>query len=203
MNFVIKVCGITNERDAEMAVEAGANALGFVFYQHSPRAVTLETVRKIACLLPDDVLKVGVFVEPTEAELQEAIDSAPLDVVQLHGKHVPSIAHRTWRALAAGTADPSESLMAEAILLDAETPLQGGSGKTFDWKLAARFWQPVIIAGGLEASNVAQAIETGRPAGVDASSRLESQPGIKDPAKVRGFVEAARAASLSLREVLG
>jgi phosphoribosylanthranilate isomerase len=202
MNFVVKVCGITNQRDAELAVSAGANALGFVFYERSPRAVTLETVRKIACLLPDDVLKVGVFVEPSEAELQRAVDTAPLDIVQLHGKHVPSVAHRTWRALAAQSADPSESLLAEAILLDAETPLHGGSGTTFDWRLAARFWQPVIIAGGLDASNVAAAIEMGRPAGVDASSRLESEPGIKDPAKVRGFVEAARAAALNLREVV-
>ncbi|HLH02927.1 MAG TPA: phosphoribosylanthranilate isomerase [Bryobacteraceae bacterium] len=199
MSFIVKVCGITNERDAEMAVAAGASALGFVFYRHSPRAVTLETVRQIACSLPDNILKVGVFLEPSEMELREAIDRAPLDVVQLHGKHVPSLAHRTWRALAASTADPSESLVAEALVLDTEA--HGGTGRTFDWQLATRFWQPVIIAGGLDASNVAEAIEMGRPIGVDASSRLEARPGVKDPAKVRQFVEAARAAAAAFEEV--
>ena len=201
MSFIIKACGITNQHDAEVAVAAGANAIGFVFYRQSPRAVGLETVRHIALSLPDDVLKVGVFVEPSEMDLREAIETVPLDVVQLHGKHVPSIAHRTWRALTASKADPSESLVAEAILLDAETPLYGGSGKTFDWQLATRFWQPDLIAGGLDASNVAEAIEIGRPIGVDASSRLEAQPGKKDEVKVRRFVEAARVASHALNEV--
>lgn len=201
MNFVIKICGITNERDARLAVEAGANAIGFNFYAKSPRFISLEMARRIALTLPDSVEKVGVFVEPLEEELQLAIDLVPLNVVQLHGRHVPSLAHRTWRALPATTADPSESLLAEAIVLDAPTPHHGGSGKTFDWRLAARFWQPVILAGGLDAENVAEAIETARPRGVDACSRLEREPGVKDEKKMRGFVGAARAAAQLLEKV--
>lgn len=198
MSFIIKVCGITNETDSLIAVEAGANAIGFNFYARSPRFITLEAAHHIARRLPDTVLKVGVFVEPSEDELRLAIDHVPLDVVQLHGKRVPSIAHRTWRALPATQADPVESLVAEAILLDSHSPHHGGSGQTFDWKLAARFWQPVILAGGLESANVAEAIRIARPWGVDACSRLESAPGIKDPDRVRSFVHAARLASQSL-----
>ena len=200
MNFVIKVCGITSQKDALLASEAGADAVGLNFYPKSSRLIGLETARHIAAVLPDRVWKVGVFVEPSEEELQEAIDRVPLDVVQLHGRHVPSIAHRTWRALTC-TADPSESLIAEAILLDAHTPDHGGSGLTFDWRLAARFWQPVIIAGGLDSSNVAEAIDTARPWGVDACSRLESAPGVKDPVKVRKFVDAARLAAQTLEKI--
>jgi phosphoribosylanthranilate isomerase len=203
VSFIVKICGITSERDAAAAVEAGANAIGFNFYPRSPRYIGIETARAIARSLPDAVLKVGVFVEPSEEEAQRAIDDVPLDVIQLHGRRVPSIAHRTWRALAAATADPSESLLAEAILLDAESPAHGGSGKSFDWKLATRFWQPVIVAGGLDAGNVAEAIETARPWGVDSCSRLESTPGVKDHTKVKKFVEAARAAAQALQEVAG
>jgi phosphoribosylanthranilate isomerase len=198
MNFIIKICGITNETDALIAVEAGANALGFNFYPGSPRFIPMETARSIAIRLPDTVLKVGVFVEPSDEELWLAIDHVPLDVVQLHGKHVPSAAHRTWRALPATQANPAESLVAEAILLDAHGPHHGGSGQTFDWKLATRFWQPVILAGGLDSSNVAQAIGIARPWGVDACSRLEAAPGIKDPIRVRSFIQAAKLAADSL-----
>jgi phosphoribosylanthranilate isomerase len=198
MNFIIKICGITNETDALIAVEAGANALGFNFYSGSPRCISMETARCIASRLPDSVLKVGVFVEPSAEELRRAIDYVPLDVVQLHGEHVPSAAHRTWRALPATQANPIESLAAEAILLDSHTPHHGGSGRTFDWKLATRFWQPVILAGGLDSGNVAEAIGIARPGGVDACSRLEIAPGIKDPIRVRSFIQAAKLAADSL-----
>ena len=196
--FIVKICGITNEEDAAVAVAAGADALGFNFYGKSPRFITLERAHAIAATLPDSVLKVGVFVEPLVQELQEAIDGVPLDVVQLHGKQVPAVAHRTWRALAATAGDPAESLGAEAILLDAFSSDYGGSGKTFDWKLATRFWQPIILAGGLDASNVGEAIEAARPAGVDSCSRLESTPGRKDAGKVTAFVRAARQAHWQL-----
>ncbi len=194
MSFIIKICGITNKEDALIAVEAGANALGFNFYAKSPRAISIEAGHRIAAILPDSVLKVGVFVEPLEEDLQLAIDRVPLDVVQLHGSRVPSVAHRTWRALSAEHADPTESLVAEAILLDAHSPHHGGSGRTFDWRLATRFWQPIILAGGLDSANVVEAIELARPWGVDACSRLESAPGIKDPARVRSFVQSAKLA---------
>ncbi len=193
--FVIKVCGITSAEDAAAAVQAGANALGFNFYPRSSRFVSVEKAHSIAATLPDSVLKVGVFVEPDAGELQVAIDHVPLDVVQLHGHRVPSIAHRTWRALAATGGNPAESLVAEAILLDSFSADYGGSGQTFDWTLASGFWQPIILAGGLDASNVAEAIEIARPAGVDSCSRLESAPGKKDASKVAAFVRAALAAS--------
>ena len=192
--FIVKICGLTSEADAAEAVRAGANAVGLNFYPKSPRFLSLEAARLIAHSLPDSILKVGVFVEPSSEDLLRAIDHVPLDIVQLHGRHVPSVAHRTWRALSASKADPAESLVAEAILLDTDTPRHGGSGRTFDWALATRFWQPIILAGGLDASNVADAIERARPAGVDACSRLESAPGKKDPRKVRDFVQAALAA---------
>ncbi len=201
MSFIIKICGVTNAEDALCAAEAGANAIGLNFCPQSPRALTFRVAHRIARFLPDTVLKVGVFVEPSEDELLQAIDQIPLDVVQLHGDRVPSVAHRTWRALAANTANPAELLVAEAILLDAHTPRHGGSGHTFDWTIATRFCQPVILAGGLDASNVAQAIETARPWGVDACSRLESSPGRKDAAKVRRFVKAALAAARPLEKV--
>ncbi|MBV8867422.1 MAG: phosphoribosylanthranilate isomerase [Acidobacteriaceae bacterium] len=194
MSLLVKICGITSQNDAMLAAEAGASAIGFNFYPQSPRYLSFDSAHRIACILPDSVLKVGVFVEPSEDDLKLAIDQVPLDVIQLHGRHVPSIAHRTWRALSAEHANPSESLVAEAILLDAHTPHYGGSGQTFDWKIAARFWQPIILAGGLDASNVAEAIAAARPWGVDACSRLESSPGVKDPVKLRSFVEAAHAA---------
>ncbi len=200
--FVVKVCGITNVQDAAMSVAAGANALGFNFYEKSPRYISMERAHEIAATLPDRVLKVGVFVEPDAVELQEAIDRVPLDVVQLHGSRLPAVAHRTWRALAATGSEPMESLVAEAILLDSFSPHHGGSGQTFDWTLASRFWQPVIIAGGLDASNVSEAIEIGQPAGVDSCSRLESAPGRKDAAKVKAFVHAALAAHKQLADAL-
>ena len=195
MPFIVKICGITNTEDAQEAVRAGANAIGFNFYPRSPRFISLEQARAMACELPDDVLKIGVFVEPAESDVLDAIEQVPLDVIQLHGKRVPSVAHRTWRALAAANADPAESLVAEAILLDSFSEAHGGSGQTFDWRLAARFWQPVILAGGLDGANVAEAIESARPAGVDACSRLESSPGKKDARKMREFAETAWATS--------
>jgi phosphoribosylanthranilate isomerase len=200
MSFIVKICGVTSQKDAMHAVEAGANAIGLNFYPRSPRAISMTTAHQVVSQLPDTVLKVGVFVEPSAEDLQRAIDEGPLDVVQLHGKQVPAVAHRTWRALSPSS-DPSESLVAEAILLDTYTPNYGGSGEVFDWKLATRFWQPIIIAGGLDASNVANAIEIARPWGVDACSRLESAPGIKDPNRVRDFVQAAFAATESLDKV--
>ncbi len=121
------------------AVEAGANALGFNFYPKSPRFVSVEKAHAIAATLPDSVLKVGVFVEPEAADLQVAIDHVPLDVVQLHGQRVPSVAHRTWRALAATGGNPAESLIAEAILLDSPGADYGGSGQAFDWTTRCAF----------------------------------------------------------------
>lgn len=191
--FVIKVCGITNKEDACIAVETGANALGFNFYPKSPRYIAANVAREIMEALPGGYLRVGIFVNPPVEELIGTTNEAELDVVQLHGSRCPAVSSlRVWQAI--GPSDVPERTEAEACLLD--TPINGigGSGNTFDWKLAANRPFRVIIAGGLDGSNVADAIAAALPWGVDACSRIESSPGKKDRNKVRRFVSAAREA---------
>ncbi len=195
--FIVKVCGITNEEDARVAIDAGANALGFNFYLKSPRYVTPERACAIAGAVPGDYLKVGIFVKPSMRVLVGIAKHVPLDVVQLHGDSValPSSGRlRVWRALPA-TADPPPAYpLIEAYLLDSPSGRFGGSGEIFEWNIAARFPHQVILAGGLDGSNVAEAIRVASPCGVDACSRLELSPGRKDPQRVRDFVGAALAA---------
>lgn len=187
--FIVKVCGITCEEDARVAIDAGANALGFNFYPKSPRYIEPERAARIIERVPGDYLKVGVFVAGKSAAPHEI----NLDVLQLYGEIDVPGDYRIWRAVAAGAARPPEGRF-EALLLDTFTPDFGGSGKSFDWKLARVSSHRVLIAGGLDASNVAEAVRTARPWGVDACSRLESKPGKKDATRVREFVRAALAA---------
>lgn len=192
--FLVKICGITNEEDARIAVEAGANALGFNFYKNSPRCITPARAREIARAVPGDYLKAGIFVNATEAELLDTAAEAGLDVLQLHGCDCAfpvSTRLRIWHAVAAAGTPPAADASIEAYLLDTPGADYGGSGKSFDWRLAARFPHRVIIAGGLEAANVAEAIRVASPWGVDACSRLESSPGKKDAQRVRDFIRAA------------
>jgi phosphoribosylanthranilate isomerase len=182
---MVKVCGITRRQDAEAAVAAGASAIGFVFYPGSPRCVSPETAAELGRGL--DVWKVGVFVDESPASVEATMRAAQLDVAQVYGGDVPNVS-RVWRALRPGSpARPGE--LVEAILLDGPA-----NGITFDWKQARGVSEKLILAGGLNASNVAEAIRVAQPWGVDASSGLESAPGIKDPEKVRQFVKAALAA---------
>lgn len=192
IGFLIKICGITEEQDGRAALDAGANALGFNFYRQSPRYLALDRSRRLIESLKGDYLRVGVFVNPTEAELEDAMAAMPLDVIQLHGKHCasPPKGVRVWRSLVLPAAVPAADLT-EAFLLDAPSPQFGGSGRTFDWSLAAAFPYRAILAGGLDALNVAAAIRTARPWGVDACSSLESTPGRKDASRVRAFIQAA------------
>ena len=187
--FIIKVCGITNEEDARVAIKAGANALGFNFYEKSPRFLSRERARAIIQSVPGNYLKVGIFVNPTAGETFDDF----LDVVQLYGEWQPELKQRwmVWKAI-----PPNETEQfcgADAYLMDTPSPAFGGSGKMFNWKLARGRFR-VIIAGGLDSSNVAEAIATAEPWGVDACSRLESRPGKKDSAKVQAFVSAAQEA---------
>jgi len=194
--FVIKICGITNEDDARVAVDAGANALGFNFYPASPRAIVPLGARQIIDAIDKPFLKVGVFVNPSLQQLVEAGARANLDVFQLHGEIYPSRipqGYKVWRAVSATSAIHDRE-RADAYVIDAPTPRHGGSGEVFDWSLAAKFPDPKIIAGGLAADNVGAAIEKTRPWGVDACSRLESRPGKKEAGRVRDFVRAALAA---------
>ena len=192
--FIVKICGITNEQDARAAVESGANALGFNFWPGSPRCISAGRAAEIGNTVAGDYLKVGVFVDAPEAEVQDVTVQVGLDVLQLHGEcSVRGADRRIWRAVAAGDGVPLSDDCVEAWLLDSVAQ-HGGSGKSFDWKLAARFPHRAIIAGGLDASNVAEAIQIASPWGVDACSRLEMAPGKKDAQKVRAFIQAAIAA---------
>ncbi|MBV9405283.1 MAG: phosphoribosylanthranilate isomerase [Acidobacteriaceae bacterium] len=199
--FVVKICGITNEEDARAAVEAGANALGFNFWPRSPRCIAPEAAARIVSRVPGDYLKVGVFVNTSADEMLGIAAEVPLDVLQLHGEQIAipeRMPCRVWRAIAAENLPKNDASGFDAYLVDTPTPDFGGSGKTFDWTVAAGRKYPIVLAGGLAADNVREAIETVRPWGVDACSRLELAPGRKDIQRVREFIRAAQAASQRL-----
>jgi phosphoribosylanthranilate isomerase len=191
--MMIKICGITNREDALAAVEAGASAIGFNFYRDSPRYISATGAAMIAAKLPAHVWKVGIFVNETPETIARIVLDAALDVAQLYGTS-EARGIRVWRAIQA-----NESLLshvndatAEAVLLDTPSDeLHGGTGTSFDWSRAKGLPKHIIIAGGLDATNVRRAIEQAQPWGVDACSRLEKSPGLKDHDKVREFVKAA------------
>jgi phosphoribosylanthranilate isomerase len=223
--MMIKICGITRREDALAAVEAGASALGFIFYPKSPRCVTPSTAAQLGEGLA--TWKVGVFVDEAPATIESVMRAAKLDVAQIYGADIPEN-KRVWRAFrpgSFGTASsdsvsvsaapasapnpdrqggdmltPTDSSTSrhsqittsdgvEAILLDGPT-----NGISFDWKVARDPSRKIIVAGGLDASNVAEAIRIAQPWGVDASSKLESAPGIKNHEKMRAFIKAAQEA---------
>jgi phosphoribosylanthranilate isomerase len=195
-DFIVKVCGVTSVADAQFAVDAGANALGFNFYPRSPRYLTPAQASRIANAISGTFLRVGVFVNAPIAELLLTAAAVPLDVLQLHGTEaaIPDARlYRIWRALPGESAHPLPDERIEAYLLDSTSP---GTGVGFDWDLARDFPYPMIVAGGLDSQNVSQAIRTLQPWGVDACSRLESTPGRKDPVRVKAFVKTARTAAL-------
>ena len=203
MPIRIKICGITNLDDAITAIEAGADALGFVFAP-SPRQVTAETAAAIARELPPFVTLVGLVVDQ---DPRPYLEVAPLDAVQFHGAELPeTLAPYGRRAIKAFRVREPADLpqlsrypSAGAFHLDAYVPgVPGGTGRRFPWELAVaakEYWRPVIVAGGLTPENVAECVAATRPYGVDVSSGVEASPGKKDPAKLRDFIGAARAAS--------
>jgi phosphoribosylanthranilate isomerase len=192
--MMVKICGITNREDARAAIDGGASALGFNFYPKSPRFVTGEQAARILEIVPAGIWKVGVFVNQDAAAVAARLG---LDVVQLHGdeQDYPG-GMRVWKAVRVDDAfrlSAVEQLPAEAVLLDAPAGQQyGGTGRTFDWSVAAGARKNIILAGGLDATNVRQAIEIARPWGVDACSRIERAPGVKDHAKMAAFLKAVR-----------
>jgi phosphoribosylanthranilate isomerase len=191
---LVKICGITNLADAMLAVESGASALGFNFHAASSRYITPEAAAEITARIPDGVLKVGIFVEHSADEVKLILNRAGLDVAQVYG-NAPMPGLRYWRVRRVDDDFDAATLQsngAEAFLLDTpSTTMHGGSGQTFDWKRARGTQVRIVIAGGLDASNVRQAIEQARPWGVDACSRLEAAPGRKDGSKMKQFIEAA------------
>ncbi|MBI1790283.1 MAG: phosphoribosylanthranilate isomerase [Acidobacteria bacterium] len=192
--MIVKICGITHREDALAAVEGGASALGFNFYPKSPRYLTWEQAAAIMEGVPANVWKVGVFVNRDFTKLPPWL---ALDVFQLHGdqiEHPPAV--RVWRAVPVDErfhlADV-EALPVEAVLLDAPSGREyGGTGRTFPWAAAAGRRKKIVLAGGLDADNVRQAVEIARPWGVDACSRLEISPGRKDPVRLAAFLKALR-----------
>lgn len=204
-NVRSKICGITRIEDALAAAEAGADAIGLVFYARSPRAVDVRQARAIIAALPPFVTTVGLFVNATRCELNEILEAVPLDLLQFHGDETPQDCEgyqRPWiKALRVRPGDDLEAACrlyagARGILLDTYVPgVPGGTGEAFDWSLVpARLSKPVILAGGLSAANVGQAIAQVRPYAVDVSGGVEQAKGIKDAAKIEAFVQAVKQA---------
>jgi len=210
----VKICGITTAEDARTAVEAGADALGFVFWSMSPRKVEPSRAAAIARELPPFVLRVGVFVDMPRDEMARIADTVGLDLLQLHGDEPPEalagLPRRSLKAVRVGRGFAADDALrfvgvASGLLVDTrlpgETQMPGGTGVPFDWALVKGLADRVpflVLAGGLGPANVAEAVRSVRPHAVDVSSGVESLPGRKDPAKVRAFVDAARNAELAL-----
>jgi phosphoribosylanthranilate isomerase len=196
--MILKVCGITNQTDATAAIAAGATAIGFNFYPKSPRYITPELAARIATV---GAVRVGVFVNQPAQRIAEIARIAALDVAQLHGDETPAqypAGIAVWKAARVSPGFDFSRLddcPAEALLLDGPAAeLYGGAGLSFDWTLARNARHRIVVAGGLDASNVARAISLAQPWGVDSCSRIESSPGIKDHMKMIDFLHAAKAA---------
>ena len=199
----VKVCGMTSLKDTLVAVEEGADAVGFIFYKKSPRSVTMKTVREIVLELPPFVDTVGVFVDETAEQINKIADYCNLDIIQLHGDESPTFCKKIRRKVIKAfrikdmqSVKKLSSFQVSGFLLDTFSEnLHGGTGKVFDWNLAlpAKKFGPVIMAGGLTPNNVQQAVRQIRPYGVDVCSGVESEPGIKDHKKVRAFLNNAKA----------
>lgn len=193
--MMVKICGITNAEDARVSADHGAGALGFNFWPKSPRFLEPSAAARIAAGVA--ILKVGVFVNESAERIAAVVREAGLDIAQLHGDCGLPPRTRLWRALSVKKDfDPAalDDTAFEAFLLDAPAgDLYGGTGTAFDWNVARGLNRRILVAGGLDAGNVRAAIETIRPWGVDACSRLESSPGKKDHEKVAAFLAAALA----------
>jgi phosphoribosylanthranilate isomerase len=199
-----KVCGITNPGDARVAVDAGADAIGLIFAE-SPRKVSLEEARKVSIALPENILKVGVFVDVEPGEVLQIAREVGLDLAQLHGDETPEMVAAIRNAglpvMKALRVRNTEALGAleryevDLFMLDAwSARARGGTGETFDWGLAksVKGRGNIVVSGGLTPENVREAVEFFEPYGVDASSSLEERPGKKSGERVRRFVRAAK-----------
>ena len=200
-----KICGITRIEDALAAVEAGADAIGLVFYAKSPRAVSVHQARAIIAALPPFITTVGLFVNASRCELNETLDAVALDMLQFHGDETPEECdgyHRPYiKALRVKAGDDIEQACrayrnARGVLLDTYVEgVPGGTGETFDWALIpSELSKPVILAGGLTSANVAQAIAQVKPYAVDVSGGVEKGKGIKDREKILAFMSAVQGA---------
>ena len=199
----IKICGTTNLDDALMAVEAGADALGFIFVPNTPRYLHPDEAAKIIEELPPFITTVGLFVNAEQSEIDTIANDCSLDAVQLHGEESPELCLALNRRVVKAFRVKEESSLSRlhdyhvsAYLLDTYVKgAMGGTGRVFDWNLAvkAKQYGRIILAGGLNPDNIASAILQVRPYGVDVSSGVEVSPGCKDPAKIKAFISAVRA----------
>ena len=205
METRVKICGVTNVADALAAAEAGADMIGLMFYEQSPRCITLQTAVEISRALPPFVLRVGVFVNVAEDLIVRAIGECGLNLLQFHGDEPSDFCTQfgvmCMKALRVRDAESLKTLKnfhIDAFLLDAHSKSGlGGTGEKFNWDLAVaaqKFGKPIFLAGGLTPENVADAVKKVRPFAVDVSSGVESAPGKKDAAKVRAFIAAVKAA---------
>ncbi|MBM3751216.1 MAG: tryptophan synthase subunit beta [Acidimicrobiia bacterium] len=200
---VVKMCGLTRREDVDAAVAAGATALGFVMWPGSPRAVRPERVATITTGVPSHVMKVGVFVDAPVAAVAQAVTAAGLTAIQLHGREdareylalgvqvITAVAPQSDADIRAAIALPGTVI----VLVDAHDPVQrGGTGRSANWPMAKQIAaaRPILLAGGLTASNVAEAVNAVEPWGIDVSSGIESSPGIKDPARIQQFMTHIR-----------
>jgi phosphoribosylanthranilate isomerase len=212
MSFQIKVCGIKDAAILELAATGGADYVGFVFYPPSPRALDLFAAAELARAVPEPVRSVGVMVDPDERLLDGILAHVPLDFLQLHGVETPERVlairdHTGLRVIKALRVLDREDLelaasyaaVADMLLLDAKprpgAVLPGGNGEPFDWAVVEGFEPglPWLLAGGLDVDNLAAAVRQTRASGFDVSSGVESAPGVKDPARLRAFLDRARA----------
>ena len=199
MHTRIKICGIKHLDDALKAVEFGADAIGLIFVEKSPRYASLTDARFIAESLPPFVTVVGLFMDASEETVREALKVVPLNLLQFHGDETPEFCEQfgipylkvlKMRENVNVVAFAQEYPNAAGILLDTYSKVGGGSGQTFDWNLIpSDIPKPVILAGGLNPENVALAVETVKPYAVDVSSGVESEPSIKDHKKIEQFIK--------------
>ncbi|HET7792765.1 MAG TPA: phosphoribosylanthranilate isomerase [Rhizobacter sp.] len=206
----IKICGLTREADVDAAVDAGADAIGFVLYPRSPRHVTVERAAALARRLPPFVTPVALFVNAEAALIAAVAQALPNVLLQFHGDETPADCRAAGRPFVrAARMSPGFDLLdfasqyphAQGLLLDAHVEAYGGSGKVFDWSLIpSNVPRPVVLSGGLHAGNVIQGILQVRPSAVDVSSGVESAKGIKDAAAIRRFCEAVRDADARIAD---
>ena len=208
-----KICGLNDGASVVAAAAAGARFAGFVFYPPSPRSLTPEAAGALARLLPQRVQRIGLFVDADDATLAATLAQVPLDLLQLHGRETPvrvaeikaRFALPVMKAISVGAAADIEAAaaylnVADWLLFDARPPrdmkgaLPGGNALSFDWRLiAGRNWtRPWMLSGGLNTGNLAEAVRVSGAAVVDVSSGVEDRPGVKNPDRIRAFVDAAR-----------
>lgn len=200
----VKICGLTREVDVDAAVDAGADAIGFVFYPQSPRFITLDRAAELARRVPPFMTVTALFVNAVAAEIERVLETVPVNLLQFHGDESEEHCRRWARPyIRAARVRPGMDLVqyaadfasARGILLDAFVEGYGGGGQTFDWAvIPANMPKAIILSGGLTPENVAEAIRRVRPSAVDVSSGVEAAKGIKDVAKIAAFVAAVRAA---------